>query len=156
MYSYLLPFVIFWLAGGFLWYHFGYNESFLLLNRHYFELGDAFFPHFTHLADGVLLSCLFGFFVIKRDKPLILTMIIGLLLVAQVISYLKYRVFMGYNRPFIVLGEQVIHYVTIEGEKYASFPSGHSAAAAAMGFFFAFFHRNDKKWIGFLWAILMI
>lgn len=144
-----LPLFLFWLVGSLLVYSKGYHESFLMFNRHYCDLGDFFFPHFTTLADGVLVSCFFAFIVIKKDKSLIFTMIIALLFMAQVISYLKYRTFDGWDRPYIVLGENAIHYVTFQKELYKSFPSGHSAAAATMGIFFAFFAANYSRLKGF-------
>lgn len=144
-----LAMCLFWLAGGFLVSYKGYNESFLLLNRHYCDLGDFFFPHFTTLADGVLVSCLFAFLVIRKDKSLIFTMIFALLFMAQVISFLKYRVFDTWNRPFIVLGADMVHYVSLQTEHYKSFPSGHSAAAATMGIFFAFFAGQFSHFKGF-------
>lgn len=155
-YTYLIPFIMYWIIGIYLWIKLGYNNSFLVLNQHYNAFADIIFPHFTILADGILLSCIFGLVVIKKDKALIISMTIGLLLVAQVISYLKYRVFEGYHRPFIIFGEEMIHYITLEDEKYCSFPSGHSAAAAAMGFFFAYYHGAKTQIGNLFWAFLMI
>jgi undecaprenyl-diphosphatase len=155
-YGFWLPLCLFWLVGSALVYAKGYHESFLIFNRHYCDLGDFFFPHFTTLADGVLVSCIFAFIVIKKDKSLIFTMICALLLMAQIISFLKYRTFDTWNRPFIVLGSEAVHYVSLQTEHYKSFPSGHSAAAATMGVFFAFFAANYSRFKGFFIGLCTI
>lgn len=83
-------------------------------------------------------------------------MICALLLMAQIISFLKYRTFDTWNRPFIVLGSEAVHYVSLQTEHYKSFPSGHSAAAATMGVFFAFFAANYSRFKGFFIGLCTI
>lgn len=140
------------IAGGML-LAYGYKESFLVLNRHFTPFWDSIMPHYTHLGDGVLLSVLLGLLWIPRDKALVLTMTIALLLIAIITAQLKFELFNTWHRPPSVFSNADVglHYITLQSETMYSFPSGHSMAAIGMGFFWAIALANTHK----LWHIFI-
>lgn len=141
------------LLGGWLLAQLGYNESFLVLNKHNTPLLDFIMPHYTHLGDGVLMSVLLGLLWIPHDKALVVTMTLALLCVAIITAQLKFEIFNTWHRPPSVFAatSEVVHYLSFQKETMYSFPSGHSMAAICMGFFWAIALGSSHK----LWHILV-
>ena len=134
----------------------GYKQSFLSLNHLYFPIGDAVFPHLTHLADGVLLTVIVALFYTRKDTAWVLTMAFGLLFMAVTVSILKFNVFPTWNRPPLIFDKLQIHYITNQNECCNTFPSGHSATAACMFTFFAFQWEKSRKYYGIFAAFTTI
>jgi undecaprenyl-diphosphatase len=154
---YLLTFALFWLAGGWALWRFGYEESFLILNRLHFPLGDLIMPHYTQLGDGVLITTIFSLFVIRKDKPLVISMVLSMLLVMILVAFFKTQFFSDWNRPPVVFGlESGLHYITLEGERFHSFPSGHSTAVACMFGFVAYFLSARSPLPAILLALIAV
>lgn len=135
----------------------GYYDSFLYLNAIRTPFLDAFMPHFTHLGEGVTIAMIFAFLIFNRDRALVNTLIVALLVLGIVLWSLKQFVFVGWNRPPKVFENLTeIYYISLGGEKYKSFPSGHSSAVWMMMSFMAFYLRGSKKIWQFLAAIIAI
>ena len=128
---------VFWLFGIILLLLWGYEGSFSRLNALHTPFLDGLMPHYTHLGDGVFVATLFGLWVVRKDKGMVLTLIVALVLVTLLIMVLKQQVFNDWNRPLQVFGEDHIHFVGTVALKRKSFPSGHSAAAACVFLFLA-------------------
>lgn len=146
--------LVFWAIGFLLLALWGYKDSFLYLNQLNTPFLNRLMPHLTHLGDGVLLSAVFAMLVYRKDPGLVLTMIINMLLLMVVIGVAKRYIFMGWDRPPIVFRDLVsINYLSMQGERYHSFPSGHSAAIAAM---MAIFSYHFSRFSGYFWALAAI
>ena len=147
-------FVMFWVLGSVFLIQMGYERSFLVLNAYRSPIADRLFPHVTHLGDGILLAALFGFSVLPKRKALFVSLVLTLILVSLAISLSKSYLFSDWNRPLGVFpNEGDFYYISLDRISRRSFPSGHSAAAAAMFTVFAF-GWEQKKWAhGVLLAI---
>lgn len=153
---FLLSLLAFWLLGGVLGIILGYEGSFLFFNRLHHPLGDAIMPHLTHLGDGVLLSSLFALIAARRDPSLVVSMLISLLLVTLVVGFAKRELFADWDRPPVVFeGRAMIHYISVQGERHYSFPSGHSAASALMMTFYAVAFAPRLGWLWALGAVVL-
>lgn len=142
--------------GIVLWVVYGYDESFLMLNKHYFALGDIVFPYLTHLGDGILLACLLAFIITGKDNVGLLLMIIALLLGMVVMYILKIGFYDDCFRPPVVFGKENIHYITLHGEVNNSFPSGHSLSATIVCTYMAFFAGKKHPYVGIVIALFAI
>lgn len=116
---------------------YGYADSFKLLHLFWGELWDAAMPHLTHLADGAMIGGVFGLMYFKRKPELVLALLLSLILVAFTVAFLKQGVFSDWHRPASVLGLESVRLLSLGNETQLSFPSGHSAAAACLGWFIA-------------------
>jgi len=151
----LSPFLWSWLlyaiALAALLFSMGYYDSFLYLNSFRTSFLDAIMPHFTHIGEGVTVAMIFAFIIFNKDRALVNTLIVALLVLGIFLWTLKQFVFVGWNRPPKIFENLTdIYYISLGGEKYKSFPSGHSSAVWMMMSFIAF-HMRDKKRI---WQIL--
>jgi undecaprenyl-diphosphatase len=116
----------------------GYEESFLRLNSFRLSWLDSLMPHFTHLGEGAILTAILALAWVKEDKALVVSLALAMLGVLLLISPLKYGLFDDWGRPLAVLPESDFHYVDQVRWYHHAFPSGHSAAAAALFAFLAF------------------
>lgn len=124
---------------------YGYEGSFLLLHKSWGGFWDSVMPHVTHLADGAIVGGVFGI-VYARTKPGLVTgLMASLILVAVSVALLKQGVFNGWHRPASVFGNDEVHLLSLGKETQFSFPSGHSAAAACLGWFIATV-RPKMRW----------
>ncbi|MDX1909544.1 MAG: phosphatase PAP2 family protein [Bacteroidia bacterium] len=146
----------FWLTlgvifgAGLIWvlWH-GYQTSFLLLHSLRASWLDMLMPHFTHLGDGVILTVCISLMLLRQDKALIVTTILGMLLIGLLIGQLKHQLFDDWLRPAAVFtGEGKVHLISLGRELFHAFPSGHAAAAAGMMFFAAFAWSERYPWVG--------
>jgi len=145
----------FWGIGLVLLISYGYEGSFLMLNRMHHPLLDAIMPHLTHLADGIVLSSLFVLIVVRKEPALALSMLLGLLVVMFMVGLAKQQMFPTWDRPPLVFeGREHIHQLNMRPLRYRSFPSGHSAAAALMMLMYAFYDANKRT--GWLWALATV
>lgn len=114
-------------------------------------------PHYTHLADGIFVSCILAIFALPKQKDLIISLILSLILVAIATQYLKRGVFPSWDRPPLVFENIAsVHYISTEGEKHHSFPSGHSAGAGLLFAFVAYYWQERYKFGGLVAALLGI
>ncbi len=114
-------------------------------------------PHYTHLGDGVTISIIFMWIVLPRNKAVVLSMLISLLLVSLSIFLFKSYVFPDWDRPLRVFDTvQHFHYISLDRLTRHAFPSGHSAAAAAMFTIIAFYLENGRWYRGILLGMLAV
>ncbi len=95
---------------------------------------DAFFAHFTHVADGWVPTLLALLILFLRDLRAFLMVGLSCGLSAIVVQTLKRGVFADHHRPLLFkdqLGDMA-WVQGIEQHSYFSFPSGHSTAAFSM------------------------
>lgn len=128
----------------------GYDQSFLLMHKGWGRFFDAIMPHVTHLADGAIIGGILGMiFAVKKPK-ISLSLLISLILVSIAIAILKNSLFPDWDRPATIFGEEEVRLLSLGKEHYKSFPSGHSAAAACLGWFICLV--VSTRW----WAIVTI
>lgn len=137
-----------WLAGALLLALQGYNQSFLTLNALHFPALDRLMPHFTHLGDGILPVSVFALLILHRDRGLVLSALMALIVASLLNAVLKDYFY--WPRPPLVFGQEAIHYITVQQEQWLSFPSGHSLAAAVTGVFCALAFPQWRRW----WSVL--
>ena len=155
LFPYLGVLKVAWFLGLILLVVWGYEESFLVLNQYHHPLLDKVMPHFTHMGEGVLLSALVGLLLTKKDPPLIITLIAGLLMILIFIGVSKQWIFSDWMRPMAVFHDQgiAIHHVALRNWLHHSFPSGHSASAALVLGVIAFVASQRKPLYGGLIAV---
>lgn len=130
---YLLPIILCWVAGFSLLYHLGYQQSFLVLNRHFYKPMDWFMLDATFLGNGIVLMAFCILLFVRRQPENILLTIISLSISGIIIWICKFLFFSGWNRPPMVFnGREVIHTVGAYRLLLHSFPSGHSIAVASI------------------------
>jgi membrane-associated phospholipid phosphatase len=140
-----------WMLALLLWVALsGYTGSFLQLHSWRMAWGDAFFPHFTHLGDGLLAASLGMLLLSGRRQPEALLLPFALLLLGLLIGLGKQLLFPDWGRPALVLGEERIHLISLGKERHFAFPSGHTAVAVALGFFLS---RGQGAWAGLGWGL---
>lgn len=133
----------------------GYYDSFLYLNDIRNSWADVLMPHFTHLGEGVFLAMLFSFFILNKDRPLINSLVLALVIVGLLLFSLKQFVFIGWHRPPKVYENlQEIYFLSLGNEKYKSFPSGHSSAIWMLMSFIAFSLGKERPFLQISCAIL--
>ena len=126
----------------------GYQGSFLLLHHSWGPFWDLVMPHLTHLADGALVTGVLILLFAKKETPLMTALFLAILLVGIIVMALKQGVFPDWNRPAGVFEEGQVRELSLGKERMFSFPSGHSAAAACLGWFIAGLGR--RVWWGIL------
>jgi len=154
---FLGAFFSFWFSGVIFLVLWGYRKSFLMLNTLNVSWLDSIMPHYTHLGDGVTISVIFMLIVLPRHKAVALSMLISLILVSLSIFLLKSYVFPDWDRPLRVFDSvQPFHYISLDRLTRHSFPSGHSAAAAAMFTIIAFYLEKGRWYRGILLSMLAV
>lgn len=129
--AYILLMGIFWVLGGIILAIWGYEESFLKINRLRFPLGDALAPHLTHFGDGLLLIGLMGIALSPSKAHWNWAMLVAMLAILAVIALCKNVIFEDWNRPLLVFSDNAeFFYNSLSVLKRHSFPSGHSAGIA--------------------------
>ena len=130
---YLLPIIVCWFAGFSLLYALGYQQSFLYLNRHFYQSIDWFMLDTTFLGNGIVLMAFCILLFVRRQPENILLATISLAISGVIIWLCKFLFFDGWNRPPMVFqGKAVIHTVGSYRLLLHSFPSGHSIAVASI------------------------
>ena len=114
---------------------------FLWLNHRTQFAGDIFWINLTTLGDG-LVACVLILPFIRRKPELAWALILSWLLAALWIKGIKNLI--STPRPLSVLSPSDFHLIGA-GYKFNSFPSGHSATAAAFAATVCFFCR--QKWV---------
>lgn len=123
---------------------------FRLINGHYSEFGDRFFPLITCLGDGLVLG-IFLFLLWPDSAVHTLLGLESLVISGLIARILKHS--LTVPRPPAVL-EQV-HIVGFEYFKN-SFPSGHATSAFAVAFlFYAYFTHRAWKALAIILAVLV-
>jgi undecaprenyl-diphosphatase len=131
----------------------GYEQSFLWMND--FSTGwlDATMPHATHLGQGIILTGIVIWWTSRKDSAWALSCIAGMLILVPLAWALKTQFFDDWDRPLSIFQGREIHYVALKKLARNSFPSGHSAAAAASLFFAtALFSKRVIFWSACLGA----
>ena len=148
---------LFWVLGGLYCLGVGYHQSFILLNAFRLPLADAVMPHFTHLGDGLLLSCTVGFFLMPDKRAELVNLIVTLILSSFFISLAKSYLFSDWYRPLKVFEQtEEIFYISLDRLTRRSFPSGHSAAAGVILSFAAFVWEKQRRLFGVLLGLTVI
>ncbi|MDX2246160.1 MAG: phosphatase PAP2 family protein [Bacteroidia bacterium] len=153
---YVFTYLLFWLVGGLLLLYYGYEESFRVVNQWHTPLGDKIMPHLTHLGHGMLVGSLFLIVGRKSRPQILLAMLLSMIGIAVVSAVGKNIFFEDWGRPAKVLGSANIHFISLIGEKNQSFPSGHSAVAAAVFFFITLSLEKKSVWLSVGFALLSI
>lgn len=134
----------------------GYEQSFLQLNHLRLPWLDSLMPHYTHLGDGFIITTLLIMSLIAKDRAMVLTVIVAMLILAVFLPVLKQLIFADWMRPAKTFVADEFFFLSLGQEKYFSFPSGHSAAAAAMTSLVCIAAEKQKAWWGMVWALLAV
>ncbi len=130
---YLVPMTVFWVLSVFLLLLMGYQESFLLLNSHYYQPLDYPMLFLTHVGDDITIACIFILVFVKRKPETVILMVISLALVGVLSLLFKEVLFSNWDRPPKIFdGKNLIHTVGTYRLYIHSFPSGHSISVAAI------------------------
>jgi membrane-associated phospholipid phosphatase len=153
---FLLPYVLFLLAGGVLQYLYSPTEIFLYINSHFHPFSDFFFQFFTHLGDGLFFTAivLLLLFVRFRDALIAVACFAVSSLIAQL---LKRFVFADALRPKAFFENESYNLHWVEGvvvHAHNSFPSGHSTTAFSVFCLMSILAQN-KLW-GLFWFVLAL
>ena len=123
---------------------------FRLINGHYSEFGDLFFPLLTCLGDGLVLG-IFLFFLWPGSAVHTLLGLESLIISGIGARILKHLI--AAPRPPAILDQ--VHLVGIEFFK-SSFPSGHTTSAFAVGLlFYSYFTHRAWKALAIILAVLV-
>ena len=104
------------------------------INSHHTPWADAFFRHFTHVADGWVPTVLALLLLLLKDLRSFLMLGLSSGLSAIVVQTLKHGVFADMDRPskFREALGSMDWVQGIDQYQHFSFPSGHSTAAFSM------------------------
>lgn len=138
--------LFFSISIGLLLFNLGYYDSFLLINSYRNPFLDAIMPHLTHLGEGLLLAAVFSLLIINKDLALVKSLLIALIAIGIVLYTCKNFVFVGWDRPPTVFQNITdIYAISLGGERYNSFPSGHSTAIWMILTFVAYYFRAKSS-----------
>lgn len=127
----------------------------LWCNAAYAPVPNLFFKYITHLGDGLIFVplILLSFFAGRRFA---VVSIVSALLVSALANFFKHVVFTDFPRPKAWFGDAAVLQF-VEGVKVHSlhsFPSGHTATAAAVAVILALIFR--RRYVTVLVALLAL
>lgn len=143
--AYLGTLLFFEVLGGIFMAIWGYEQSFLFLHQLHHPWLDLLMPHFTHLGDGVLLSGALMFVLIPQNRAMVIAILVGMVALSATMFLLKTGLFSNWERPPAVFSHDLLNWLSLGREVNKSFPSGHSAAAAAMATFWVLAYPAAKR-----------
>ncbi|MEM6342467.1 MAG: phosphatase PAP2 family protein [Bacteroidota bacterium] len=144
------------LLGSIYLIYWGYEESFFRLNALSSPFLDQFMPHWTHMGEGAILSCVLILWLNSRNLALAISVALGMISVMIIVAALKQGVFADWHRPAGIYSLEQFRFLSLGQERHYSFPSGHSTAAAALYGFWSFSMASKRNWVGILWGLLAI
>lgn len=154
--SFLLPFAIVSSILIALLIFKGNNQLFMEVNQHNSGVADLFFVNLTNLGNGLVAFALAVILLWSSYRQALTLLLISLIL-AAIVSTLKYVIFQDLVRPFLHFGSSALH--LIEGydpPKRHTFPSGHTATAFSVCFYLAILSKRKLvKSLLFLIAFLV-
>lgn len=155
---FLIPYFIFLLFAGALFFNYSKTELHLIGNQYHSEFFDYFFYYATYLGDGVAVLCMLFLLCFIRYRYAILAAASNAVS-ALLTQTLKYTFFSEIVRPieFFKGKESTLYLVQgVENYSYNTFPSGHTTAAFATFFCFAMMMENRfLKFLMFLVALMI-
>lgn len=120
-----------WGIGLILLASFGYEDSFLLLNKIRWSPADLIMPHLTHLGDGFLMTGIVGMVVSRKKPQLFPVLVITMITIWVLVTVGKQVLFAHWDRPLLVFKDITsFYYISLNRLTLHAFPSGHSAAVA--------------------------
>ena len=153
--AFLIPYVLFLIAGSILFGLYSKAEIHLMLNSRHNAFGDFFFPYITYLGDGVTVIAAVMLLLLVRYRFALL-LALSNLLSAGITQLLKHTLFADVVRPKEYFKNILdIHYVEgVENYLYNSFPSGHTTAAFTTCFCISLMTENRLlKFLMFVMAL---
>lgn len=144
------------LLGSLYLVRWGYEESFLRLNALSTDFLDQLMPHWTHLAEGAILSGVLILGLLFRRPALAISVALGMISVALMVAFLKQGVFPDWDRPAAVFPMDQLRFLSLGEERHFSFPSGHSTVAGALFAFLCFSLPFRGAGWGIGWALLSL
>lgn len=142
---FLVPFLVLWIAVGYIQLFYSQNYIIIELNRLWTPLGDLFFSTSTYLGDSRFVV-LIGLVALYYSYQKGILIIVGYTIAGLLIQSSKHYFFADSYRPVKVLADVLPWLHTVEGvTNYhnSSFPSGHTTSAFALFATLAFISRSS-------------
>lgn len=153
---FLVPVLIFLIAGILFLVPFTKDEIHLFLNQYHGIVWDRFFSYSTWLGDGLIYIPLILYFAFRSWRWTMAAALNGIL-VLLLVSLGKQVLFTDHQRPMGHFAEKVELYLVegVEVHENNSFPSGHTTTAfAVFGLLAFYFRRKDIQFTCFLLALV--
>lgn len=132
--AYLIPFLVLWIAVGYIQLFYSQNYIIIELNRLCSPLGDFFFSAFTNLGSSLFVG-LVVFVALYYSYRRAILIFLAYSLSGLFVQLSKRFIFPDSHRPMQVLADVLPWMHTVPGIQSFSnptFPSGHTAAAFAL------------------------
>lgn len=154
-FSFLLPYIVFLLAGGTVISVFSKAEIHLFINQFHNDFGNYFFSYITYLGDGIAVIAIIFLLCFVRYRFALLTAASNIFS-SVLVQILKRTIFSEVDRPTeFFKGIHNLNLVPwVDNLVYNSFPSGHTTAAFTT--FFCIALCAEKKWIKFFCFIVAL
>jgi membrane-associated phospholipid phosphatase len=121
----------------------------LMINHYHHPIFDLFFKYATYLGDGIVFFIVIVILLIFKRKYATVFIISGL--TTLIISYvLKNWVFVGFARPFELIGDSLHVVEGVKMRHWHSFPSGHTTSAFALFVLVNLFIKNKLSQVFFV------
>jgi membrane-associated phospholipid phosphatase len=145
-YAFLIPYLLFIVAGAVLILTNTRMETHLEFNRFHTPFFDTFFHYVTHLGDGYNATIIFIICLVIRYRYALLVAVSNII-ASTITQVLKHTLFSDVVRPkkFFEGLHDIYLVPDVENHLYNSFPSGHSTCAFALYFSLALIVK-DKRW----------
>jgi membrane-associated phospholipid phosphatase len=149
-----------WLTGflvmGSLVLYYGYDNSFLIINKMRIPYCDGLMETFTWIGNGGVASFVAWLFLRKKSASVLVIAIASFLLSGLLSQLGKQIWFSDWHRPlFYFEGKETIYFLPEQAFRFNSFPSGHATTAGTMGFILAYF-AGQKRVLSVAFALLSI
>jgi membrane-associated phospholipid phosphatase len=152
---FVLPFIVFLLAGGVVLLLFSKAQIHIFINEHNSKAADLFFKYYTNVGDGLIPLLVSLSLLLFSVRKAFLFGLSGAL--AGIISQLfKQLIFPAFDRPKLFFQNAYnLHFVPgVEIHSSHSFPSGHTATAFCL-FLVLSYYTKKRGWQS-LWFMLAL
>ena len=146
---FLIPYILFAIAGGIILLTSSKREIHLAINAHYNSVGDVLFYVFTQVGDGIVAAAV-GLFLLWRSLWKGLAVVGAMVAASAVAQVLKHTFWSHEPRPklyFETIGEPIRLVPDFNNYIYDSFPSGHTTQAFALCCSIAFLIPKRLNWL---------
>lgn len=136
--------------------HYGYDNSFLIINELRIPYCDGLMETLTWIGNGGVAAFVAWLFLRKKSASIIVIAILSFLLSGLLSQLGKQIWFSDWHRPLYYFeGKETIYFLPEQAFRFNSFPSGHATTAGALGFVLAYF-AGQVRWLSLAFALLSL